>query len=84
MRETPTWRIPVGIIGLLFGLMIYGVLIAVYLADTLRTFPGWLQTIIYVFLGLVWLLPLGRFLIWMETGSWSAPPDSSSDPKDTH
>lgn len=74
MRETPTWRIPVGIIGLFIGLIIYGVLIAVYLADILRTWPGWAQTIIYVFLGLVWLLPLGRFLMWMETGRWSLPP----------
>jgi hypothetical protein len=28
---------------------------------------------IYLALGLIWLLPLRRFLIWMETGSWSAP-----------
>jgi hypothetical protein len=26
-----------------------------------------------VILGLVWLLPLRRFLIWMETGRWSPP-----------
>ncbi|MFD1959751.1 hypothetical protein ACFSHP_13085 [Novosphingobium panipatense] len=23
---------------------------------------------------MIWLLPLKRFLIWMETGRWSAPP----------
>ena len=34
------------------------------------------RTIIYVILGLIWLLPLKRFLIWMETGSWSPPPKS--------
>ena len=28
------------------------------------------QTVVYLFLGLVWLLPLGRFLKWMETGNW--------------
>ncbi len=78
MRETPTWRIPVGIIGLLIGLMVYGVLIAVYLADTLASWPGWAQTVVYLFLGLVWLLPLGRFLIWMETGSWSPPKDTET------
>lgn len=79
MRETPTWRIPVGIIGLFLGLLVYGVLIAVYLADILATWPGWAQTVIYIFLGLVWLLPLGRFLIWMETGSWSAPKQPAAD-----
>ncbi|NQX95814.1 MAG: DUF2842 domain-containing protein [Erythrobacter sp.] len=73
MRETPTWRIPIGIIGLFVALMVYGVLIAVYLAETLSTWPGWAQTIVYIILGVIWLLPLGRFLIWMETGSWSHP-----------
>ena len=29
--------------------------------------------IVYIALGVVWLLPLRRFLIWMETGSWSPP-----------
>lgn len=81
MRETPTWRIPIGIIGLLIGLMIYGVLIAVYLADILIAWPGWAQTLVYIFLGLVWLLPLGRFLIWMETGSWSPPKDDTQNEK---
>ena len=73
MRETPTWRIPIGIIGLFVALMVYGVLIAVYLAETLSTWPGGAQTIVYIILGVIWLLPLGRFLIWMETGSWSHP-----------
>ena len=73
MRETPTWRIPIGLIGLLIALTIYCVLIAVYLADILSTWPWWGQTIVYVFLGVVWLLPLGRFLIWMETGKWGIP-----------
>lgn len=81
MREEPTWRIPVGIIALLIGLMVYGILIAVYLADILRTWPGWAQTVIYIVLGLIWLLPLKRFLIWMETGSWSAPPAPQDPPK---
>lgn len=82
MRDQPTWRIPLGIISLFLALIIYGVLIAVYLADIVGQWPGWAQTVIYVFLGLIWLLPLKRFLIWMETGRWSAPPsspDASSD-----
>lgn len=73
MRETPTWRIPIGIIGLFIALMVYGVLIAVYLSEIISALPGWAQTVAYVILGVIWLLPLGRFLIWMETGSWSHP-----------
>lgn len=75
MRETPTWRIPVGIIGLFLGLMVYGILIAVYLADILASWHWLVQTIIYIILGTIWLLPLGNFLIWMETGKWGSKPD---------
>jgi Protein of unknown function (DUF2842) len=70
MRETPTWRIPVGIIGLFLGLMVYGILIAVYLADFLADWHWLAQTIVYIILGTIWLLPLRNFLIWMETGKW--------------
>lgn len=79
MRETPTWRIPIGIIGLFIALMVYGVLIAVYLSEPISALPGWAQTVIYIVLGVIWLLPLGRFLIWMETGSWSAPSPDGED-----
>lgn len=68
MRESPTWRIPVGIIGLLVGLLAYGLLVARYVPDVIGTWPTIAQAVVYLVLGLVWLLPLRRFLIWMETG----------------
>lgn len=74
MRETPTWRIPVGILALLSGLLVYGIIIARYAPDLIGEWPVWAQTVIYIVLGVIWLLPLKRFLIWMETGRWS-PPD---------
>ena len=70
MREEPTWRIPIGLLGLLIGLLIYGIVIARYLPGLIGEWPTLAQTLVYVFFGLVWLLPLGRFLKWMETGSW--------------
>lgn len=70
MRTEPTWRIPVGLLGLLIGLAIYGLVIARYMPDLIGEWPTLAQTVIYVFLGLVWLLPLGRYLKWMETGNW--------------
>nr|WP_298896046.1 DUF2842 domain-containing protein [uncultured Altererythrobacter sp.] len=73
MRETPTWRIPVGILGLFAALIVYGIVIARYAPDIIGGWPIWAQTIVYIVLGLVWLLPLKRFLIWMETGRWNAP-----------
>lgn len=79
MRETPTWRIPVGIIGLFIAIMVYAIIIARYAPDLIGNWSGAAQTVVYVILGLIWLLPLKRFLIWMETGSWS-PPQTTSDP----
>jgi hypothetical protein len=70
MRTEPTWRIPVGILGLCLGLLVYGLVIARYAPDIIGDWPTLVQTVIYIVLGLVWLLPLKRFLIWMETGRW--------------
>lgn len=75
MRETPTYRIPLGILLLFIGIIVYSVLIARYAPGLIGDWPTWIQTIIYLTLGIIWLLPLKRFLIWMETGSWSPPED---------
>ncbi len=72
MRREPTWRIPAGLIGLTVVLIVYGVLIARYVAPLMEGWSGLLQAPVYLVLGVVWLLPLRRFLIWMETGRWSA------------
>ncbi|MFU7528986.1 DUF2842 domain-containing protein [Qipengyuania sp. ASV99] len=76
MRDTPTWRIPFGIIGLFMALMVYGVVIARYAPEIIGGWPGLAQAAVYLVLGLFWLLPLKRFLIWMETGRWSVPTGS--------
>ena len=73
MRTEPTARIPLGILALFIALLVYGVLVARYIAPFIEHWPALAQTPIYVLLGVVWLLPLGRFLIWMETGRWRAP-----------
>ena len=70
MRREPTWRIPIGLLGLLFALLVYGLVIARYVPALIGTWPTLAQTAIYLALGLLWLLPLRRFLIWMETGRW--------------
>ena len=78
MRETPTWRIPFGIFALFVALIVYGIVIARYAPDLIGHWSGGAQAVVYVILGVIWLLPLRRFLIWMETGSWS-PPSSDGD-----
>jgi hypothetical protein len=73
MRTEPTWRIPVGVLGLLTALLVYGVIIARYAPRLIGEWPTLAQLPIYIVLGTIWLLPLKRFLIWMETGSWKRP-----------
>lgn len=70
MRDRPTLRIPAGILLLLAGLTLYA-LGVVMLSPLIERLPAWAQAIVYLVLGLAWLLPLRRFLIWMETGRWS-------------
>ncbi len=71
MRETPTWRIPAGVLALFVALLVYGLLIARYVHPLISGWPPLLQMPVYVVLGVVWILPLKRYLIWMETGRWS-------------
>jgi len=52
--------------------------IARYAPDLIGDWPVWVQTIVYLILGVIWLLPLKRFLIWMETGRWHAPTDDQN------
>ena len=65
----PTWRKPAGIIALLLMLGGYCLIVA-GLSAPISTLPVLVQTLVYIILGTVWLLPLRRFLIWMETGRW--------------
>ena len=70
MRREPTWRIPIGVLGLCLGLGIYALLVARLIGPWISEWHALIQTPIYILLGVVWLLPLRRFLIWMETGRW--------------
>lgn len=73
MRTEPTWRIPVGILALLCALTLYGIAIATWIAPAIASWNTLLQTAVYLVFGVLWLLPLRRFLIWMETGSIHPP-----------
>ena len=73
MREEPTLRIPLGLLMLLLALGVYGLLVATVAGPIIDTWHIIPKTIAYLVLGTLWLLPLRRFLIWMETGRWSAP-----------
>lgn len=70
MREQPTLRIPLGILALLAALVAYGIAVATVVPPLIGQWPALAQALVYLALGVVWLLPLRRFLIWMETGRW--------------
>ena len=61
----PSIRKPVGILAIILGLIVYGGLVA-GLADRLSALPQWLQAVIYLILGVAWLLPLRPLLVWMN------------------
>lgn len=65
----PTWRKPFGILALFVAVLLYA-FVASWLIAPIGRWPVIVQAAIYLVLGLVWLLPLRRFLIWMETGRW--------------
>ena len=69
MREKPTLRIPFGILALLVVLAVY-VGAIVWASQWIERLPTLAQAVVYLVLGVAWLLPLKRFLIWMETGRW--------------
>jgi len=69
MRDKPTLRIPVGILALLAGLAVYAGVVLV-LSPPIERLPVIAQAAAYLVLGTAWLVPLRRFLIWMETGRW--------------
>jgi drug/metabolite transporter (DMT)-like permease len=69
MRERPTLRIPFGVLLLLLGLALYAGAV-VWASQWIERLPTLAQALVYLVLGVAWLLPLRRFLIWMETGRW--------------
>ena len=77
LRRQPTLRIPLGILGLLATLAIYAGVVA-WASQWFDRLPALAQAAIYLVLGVVWVLPLKRFLAWMETGRWK-PPSGASD-----
>ena len=54
---------------MLAALALYAMLAVTLLAPVAR-WPVLAQTAVYAIAGTMWILPLGRFLKWMETGRW--------------
>lgn len=63
----PSWRKPFGILAMLVALALYAIVAVTVLAPVAR-WPVLAQMVVYLVAGTIWILPLGRFLQWMETG----------------
>lgn len=65
--DTPSWRKPVGMLGILGYAMIWAVAVA-SLSRLVGLWPVLVQAIFYIIAGTIWILPLKPVLKWMETG----------------
>lgn len=65
----PSWRKPAGMLGILLLILVWVVLVASF-SGRIGQLPILVQTVIYVTLGVAWILPLKPVLRWMETGRW--------------
>ena len=67
--DQPSWRKPVGTLGILAYMTIWAVLVA-SLSTWVSAWPVLVQSIFYLIAGIVWIFPLRPILKWMETGSF--------------
>lgn len=70
----PTIRKPLGIFIMLAVIAVWAFIVASF-SPLIGQLPGIVQLIIYVVAGIVWILPMGRLMLWMETGRLSWPGD---------
>ncbi len=66
----PSWRKPVGMLGLLAYLALYALIISSF-AEVLGTLPTAIAVLFYLAAGVAWILPLKPLFLWMNTGRWT-------------
>ena len=65
--EAPSWRKPIGMLGILAYVTIWAVAVA-SLSGLVGLWPVIAQAVFYVIAGTIWIMPLKPVLKWMETG----------------
>lgn len=63
----PSWRKPVGALAILAISLVWVVLVASFSAP-IGGLPVLVQALLYLLLGIIWILPLKPLLRWMESG----------------
>ena len=74
-RKVPTWRKPAGMLAILLIIFVWAAII-VSASDFIGTQNIAIQSIIYLIAGIIWIAPMRPLMIWMETGSFRAPPQA--------
>lgn len=65
--QTPSWRKPVGMLGILAYVIAWAVGVA-SLSGIVGDWHVLIQAVFYLIAGIIWILPLKPVLKWMETG----------------
>jgi hypothetical protein len=73
--KQPTWRKPAGMLAILLIICVWSAII-VSASDFIGTLNIAIQSIIYLVAGIIWIAPMRPLMIWMETGSFRAPPQA--------
>jgi hypothetical protein len=68
----PSWRKGAGILIILLLILIWAVLVA-SVAPLVGEWPVLVQAPFYLFMGIVWIIPLKPLIRWIETGRWRRP-----------
>ena len=67
-----SWRRGVGIAAIMVLIAIWAMAIILF-APLITRWPALVQAPFYLFMGIVWIIPLKPLLQWMETGSFRPP-----------
>ena len=73
----PSYRKLVGIGAILFLIVVLTTFVAA-LARVVWEWPVVVQAAFYLFMGIVWILPLKPMIRWTETGRWRVPSEPES------
>jgi Protein of unknown function (DUF2842) len=65
----PSWRKPAGMF-LILALIAFWAFLIGSLSGQIARLPWWVQAMVYVVAGIVWIAPLKPLLRWMELGRW--------------
>jgi hypothetical protein len=71
--KQPTWRKPAGMLAILLIIFIWSIIV-VSASGFIGAQHIAVQSIIYLVAGIIWIAPMRPLMIWMETGSFRAPP----------